>query len=229
MALVLIGDSGRWYPVSVESLRIFLERGIYTGRGYDRPYALRSNIAYNLQYFEYLDRTTRDLKLSSVLHKQTYKTQVIIGCGIIESILHYLVVATGKQATSSWKVEQEFTGANKTIEGKVYRVDSVVKLQSDPPVPTPMTFDALIKKAKAHKLLGEDSELYARLNRLRALRNKIHLQQIGEPTDHDFNTFGEAARRLVMQVLHATMVGPVFKPSALQEGFFAYMEHYLAE
>ena len=74
--LVKKDESGAaWYPVSISRLEALLENVVYSGRGYDHSYALRKNLAYNLQYLEFQDRVLQDIKLSSVLWTQNQKGQ----------------------------------------------------------------------------------------------------------------------------------------------------------
>ena len=49
--------AGPWCPVTIDDLDELLIKVIHSGRGYRHSYALRRNIAYNLQHVEYLDRT----------------------------------------------------------------------------------------------------------------------------------------------------------------------------
>ncbi|MCI4567212.1 hypothetical protein [Lysobacter sp. CFH 32150] len=227
MPLALKGEAGSWLPVSIDRLDALLIKEIYHGRGYDNAYALRRNIAYSLQHVQYLEQTITDLKLTNVLTTQTWKAETIVGCGIIESLLHFLIVATGNRTTADWETKQEFTGANKVIEGKTYRIDSVVKQKLDTPAPVPMTFDTMLKKAESKKLLGPDHSVYAKLKRLRPLRNRVHLQEITQHVDHDFNAFTAIDQKLMMQVLHAVFTGPTFAPSTAQRAYFTYLEKYL--
>jgi len=199
------------------------------GLGYGHVYALRRNIAYNLQYIEYLEQTLSDIKLTTVLATQTWKTEIVVGCGIVESLLHYLIVISGNQSTVDWEVTHEFTGAHKKIEEKIVRVDSVIRKRLDAPKPVPMTFDAMLKKAESKRLLGNDQAIYGKLNRLRPLRNRVHLQEIAQPVDHDFNAFTYEDKRLMMQVLYTILTGPLFTPSATQLAYFTYLDKYMLE
>lgn len=227
MPLARIGEPGNWLPTSVNKYDDLLSNNIVSGRGYGNVYALRRNIAYNLQHIEFLDQSLVDLKLTGVLITQTWKTGIIVGCGIIESVLHYLIVTSGNQSTTDWETKQEFTGATKTLEGKVYRIDSVVKEKLATPKPSPMTFDTMLKKAESKKLLGNDHSLYAKLKRLRPLRNRVHLQEIAQPVDHDWNAFKVLDYKLMMQVIHAVFTGPTFAPTADERRYFAYLERHL--
>jgi hypothetical protein len=95
-------DEVPWYPVSIVRYEMLLGKVIRSGKGYATPYALRKNIAYNLQYIEFLCRCLTDLKISSVIEKLIWKNFIIVGCGIIESLLHFLLITEGQHKTTEW-------------------------------------------------------------------------------------------------------------------------------
>ena len=173
-----------------------------------------------------MEQTITDLKLTTVLLTQTWKTEIIVGCGVIESLIHFLIVVSGNQSTTAWKTEQTFTGVAKRIDGATYRIDSVMQRRLDAPAPLAMTFNAMLQKAESRLLLGPDHSLYAKLQRLRPLRNKVHLQLAVE-LDHDYNAFTELDQRLMMQALHAVFTGPTFAPTGDERAYFSYLEQYL--
>lgn len=217
-----------WYPVSIERLSSFLEKVICTGRGYSTTYALRKNIAYNLQYLEFQDRCLDDLKLSSVLITQTWKTFIVVGCGIIESLLHFLLIAHDLHATSEWKLEAVLPGNAKQLDGKQVKVDSHFYSRLEDPVLVEMTFDAMLKKAEAKKVLGSDHSIYAALKRLRPLRNRVHLQAIGNSTDHDWNAFKSVDMKIMAEVIHKVFTSAIFRPSAKERAYFDYLYRHFA-
>lgn len=212
-----------WYPVAIHQYETLLENVICRGRGYTHVYALRKNIAYNLQYLEFLYRSLEDLKLSSVIEKQIWKNFIITGCGVIESILHFLLIAKKQQKTTVWELKFVISGQEKVIEGKHLRIDSSVYRKLSSPRNEQMTFDSMIKRAEKKKVLGGDHSIYARLNNLRRLRNRIHLQEIGSPLDTDWNVIGRQDFQIMTSVIKAVMTGSVFQPTAEQKAFFDYL------
>lgn len=54
-----------------------------------KDYPIFSNIAYNLQYLEYLDRCFDELYLTSVLKAQNRKVFILTASQIIEALLYY--------------------------------------------------------------------------------------------------------------------------------------------
>ena len=218
---------GPWYPVSIKRLNALLFKSIYSGRGYRHTYALRRNIAYNLQYIEYLDRSVLDLKLSGVLNTQIWKTFVIVGCGIIESLLHYLLIANGSYAKTEWEFIAVAPGNSKKLDGEVRKIDSHIYRKLKSPKLKQMTFDAMIQKSESRRVLGANQDLYDKLKRLRLLRNKVHLQAIGNDTDTDWNSFNWTDACYMAQVIHDVFTSNIFHPSADERAYFDYLQRYV--
>ena len=74
-----------------------------------------------------------------------------------------------------------------------------------------MNFDSMLKKIEKKKLFGDDHSVYSELNRLRKLRNKIHLYVIEEKLDHDFNNFGANEVSLMKKSLNKILYSEKFK------------------
>lgn len=218
----------KWYPVAIHKIDELLSKVIYSGRGYRHTYALRRNIAYNLQYIEYLDRTVQDLKLSEVLVTQTWKTLVITGSGVVECLLNYLLIARGLQAKSEWELVVVAPGNQKIMEGESRKVDSYIYRKRPSPTNSQMTFDAMLKKAKSKKILGTAPNLYSDLDRLRPLRNRVHLQQISSDFDTDYNAFNWNDAVTMARVLKEIFTSNIFRPSAAEIAYFDYLERYVA-
>ena len=64
----------RWYPTPIDTLKysVKIDMSIENAR------ALHSNIAYNLQYIEFLEKELEELNLSSVVYIMVVKNYVII-------------------------------------------------------------------------------------------------------------------------------------------------------
>ncbi|MBV1950882.1 MAG: hypothetical protein KUG64_01620 [Cycloclasticus sp.] len=216
-------EGSGWYPVSISRLEGLLENSIYTGRGYPHSYALRKNLAYNLQYIQFQDRILQDIKLSSVLYTQTVKSIVLVGCGVIESILHFMLIVNNVHSTTEWKEKVKFKGNQKKVDGNYQKIDSVMYEKLPTPQLKHMTFDAMIKSAKARAVFGARPTIYQKLEGLRALRNKVHLQVINEPTDTDWNSFSATHLSDICKVLYAILTSGIFSPTADQKTYFSYL------
>lgn len=215
-----------WYPVPIDRLNEFLLKVIQQGHGYPHPYALRKNIAYNLQYLEYLEQTLSHLRISSVLVTQTWKTFILVGCGIVESLLKYLLIRHDIHSKDIWELDFIAKGNERKVEGKSIKIDSHVYRKLNHPKLSQMDFDGMLKKAKSKGVLGSNQDVYLKLNSLRALRNRVHLQRIHHAIDTDWHAFGSDDFKNMAQVLHAVFTSNIFRPSAEQRGYFSYLEKY---
>ena len=218
-----------WFPVIVNRLDELLIKAIHRGCGFTHVYALRRNIAYNLQYLEYLDRAFQQIEMTSVINKQNIKMFIIVGCGVIESLLTFLLIKSGNHKMTQWALKTVMPGQEKNMGDNRTRIDShvyvkLLSLQLDQ-----MDFDSIIKRSEHKKLLGADHGIYAKLNYLRKLRNKVYLHVIDQPTDHDWNTFQHVHLCAMAQVIYATFTGSIFRPSQEQRHYFAYLEKYLSQ
>jgi hypothetical protein len=68
----------KWYPISIGCWDEVLNSFSYDGNQILPDKDIRKNIAYNLQYLEYLEQTIAEISLSAVLVKQTYKSYIIV-------------------------------------------------------------------------------------------------------------------------------------------------------
>lgn len=216
-----------WYPVSIPRLDDLLIKVIQQGYGYPHPYALRRNISYNLQYLEYLEQTLAQLKISSVIKTQTWKTFILVGCGIVESLLKYLLIRHGIHSKDIWELEIIAKGNEKKVGDKSIKIDSHVYHKLSKPKLSQMDFDRMLKKAKSKGVLGSNKDVYHKLNHLRNLRNRVHLQKILHPTDTDWNAFNFDDFEKMAQVLQAVFTSNIFRPSTEQRSYFYYLEKYL--
>lgn len=219
-------SSGAWYPVPIDQLDTLLTKVISSGHGYTHVYALRRNIAYNLQYIEYLHKTLTDIKLSGVLFTQTWKTIILTGCGILESLLYFLLVKRDIHSKSEWQLKIIMPGNQKALDGVQSKIDGHLYTKLSSPKAIQMNFDSIIKKAKTKKVLGSKSSIYTKLDNLRQLRNKVHLQAIDNPTDTDWNSFNRADVNDMDELLYSTFTSNIFTPSAYEKSYFKYLHDY---
>ena len=222
-------QGSRWYPAPINKLERFLEKAIFQGTGFVHVYALRKNLAYNLQYIEYVDKCLSEIRLSGVLTTQTYKMFIIVGCGIIESLLTCLLIKSGHYSKTNWQLEAVMPGQEKPLDGEKKRINSHIYKKLSNPVKQEMTFDSMLKKAEKKKVLGSDHDVYLKLNYLRKLRNKVHLQAIDEPVDTDWNSFHHRHLCAMAQVVYSVMTSNIFRPSTEEKALFSYLEKYNAQ
>lgn len=216
-----------WLPVSIENLNILLSKAINQIEGFQHDYALRKNIAYNLQYLEFIDRCLSDLKMTTVMRTQNWKIFILVGCGVIESILSYLLIKKRLYAKTQYKLSCITSGNEKDLLGRKIKVDNYIYEKLPAAIREEMNFDAMLKKAESKQVLGTVSNLYPRLKHLRKLRNRIHIQEIGGPTDTDWNSFQYDDLCAMAEVLHSIFTGNIFKPTDEEKRYFDYLKKYL--
>ncbi|WP_031226736.1 hypothetical protein [Alcanivorax sp. P2S70] len=216
-------QQGPWYPTSVHRLETYLGKLIEQGHGYVHVYQLKKDLAYNLQYMEFQDRVIQDIKLSSVLYTQSIKTIVLVGCSIIESILHFLILKNGHHTSIEWEEKITFKGNQKKLDGEDVRVDTVIYRKLPEKRLKHMTFDAMIKCAKSHRLFGSSKIIYEKLESMRKLRNRIHLQVTDDRPGTDWTTFDARNIDDAYLVLYSIMVSSLFSPNSEEKGYFSYL------
>lgn len=225
--LVKTNETGRiWYPTSISQLDNLLIKVISSGHGYTHVYALRRNIAYNLQYIEFLHKTLSDIKLSSVLITQTWKAIILTGCGIMESFLYFLLVKKDAHSKTEWSLKIIMPGNQKNLDGVQSKLDGYLYTKLSAPKPIQMKFESIIHVAKSKRVLGSNPIIYTKLDNLRKLRNKVHLQAIDNPTDTDWNSFRKEDVIDMDEILYNTFTSTIFYPSTKEKGYFQYLHDY---
>ena len=213
---------GRWYPTPIHCWESFLTKLLSDGQCVIHLRELRKNIAYNLQYLGYLSQTLDELDLSDVLRRQTYKAFVVTGAGVWEAILFYLLRANGLQKVSDWEQVGRSAGHFKA-QGKDHRIENVLHVRRATPAPEEMSLDQMIKIAEKHKLLGREHLIYAKLNYLRRLRNRVHLHLVEQDTDTDYWQFTQKDMDLMKLLLSSLFLSSLFTPAEADKKLFAFL------
>jgi len=217
-------DTPKPYPVSISSLETLLGKVVNSTIEHVHSGAIKKNVAYNLQYLEYLDRCLLDLKLSSPLEKQVYKTFILFGCSIVECLIFYLLIKNNHYKKIHYEFKYCTSGNEKKLEnGVTVKIDNHVYEKLDKPRLDEMVFNSMLKKAKDKKLLGENRNIYLQLKKLKKLRNKVHLQGANNFADTDWNSFNANDVRMMAEVLYELFTGDVFRPSSEERRYFDYL------
>ena len=154
---------------------------------------------------------------------QTWKTVVIVGSGIVESLIHYLLVSSDQHATTEWELKMLLPGNSKKVDGELVKADVHVSRRLKEPRMIQMTYDAMIQKARSRRLLGSTSGVYDDLMSLKKLRNRVHLQAIDEPTDTDWNAFRATDLQTIYRVVHGIFTGSIFRLTSEEVCCFGYL------
>lgn len=169
----------RWRPVSIETVRKSI--------AFSSKYSVISDIAYNLQYLQYIDKQLKELQLTTVLKKMLYKNYVITGISIVESIFYNLLKSKNRIPIDCWRTKSTYI--SNEIGNDDNRTRTVVDLQEKvESYEKNVSFEFLISKIKKEKILKNDSGFYT-LDLLRTKRNKIHINKSIGPNDTDYNKF----------------------------------------
>ena len=193
----------RWYPTPIELYR----KGFSLNSKVDGYRPLIDNLAYSLQYLEFLDKELSELKLSSVIEVMIIKNYTITSMSILEGIFSNII-----KSNDWWKKKEEeivFTAkASKQENGENLIVKTEI-IKKVPAENSKMTMDEMIKCLnKHHKGLSVDHLVYPELNRLRSLRNRIHLQKGDTHNDHDYNAFDFKVKKEVQEILYKILCSP---------------------
>lgn len=198
-------SSDRWYPTSVETYKLSFN----IDTRIDNSRALRSNLAYSMQYLEFLEKEFCELDVSSVIYMMLVKTYVITGMSVLEGLFNNIVKAHGWWKTSDLESlgttqsnETNFTGTSLVVKTELFRKVEPYMLQ--------MNLDELIRVlSHHHDALKVHHLVYPILKRLKDLRNRVHLQKAENNTDHDYNAFDFSVKKEMGAILYQILTSPM--------------------
>lgn len=224
-SLVFEGHGKKWYPNSIDGLeahlrKLFIPLKPLPGVSPKRCRGITKNIAYALQYLEFLVQIDSDISLSSVLEKQTYKTFVIHGCAVVEAIFYYILVSSGKAAKTQWRSRKKVVGPEFDLDGTIYRQEAEYFCKLPKPILEEMKFETMCKRVEAKKLVTLDNRFYRKLPYLRGLRNRVHIHSIESDTDTDYLKFSRKDFESTKSILKSLLTCHLFpKNTSLDFGF----------
>jgi hypothetical protein len=205
--------SYKFQPTLVSDLEKLLERLITEEGDYPWHYEIKKNIAYNMQYLEYLAHTLSDespIQLTDVVKKLTIRSFIITGMGIVEGLLYYILRKRNlhkkkKEDLIADNIKAEFkpvknTGRKYYIKSQIFKI-----LEGDEQTEDEMSLDSMLKRAEKYKILGEDNEIYRKLNYLRKLRNTVHIQLIEKKLDTHYNQFNDKELNIMKKILYSLL------------------------
>ena len=160
----------RWYPHRVNTYLEALTLSEEQAYGD----ALERNIAYNLQYLEFLEKEFRELEISAVISRMLVKTYVVTGMAVIEGIFSNIVLSRN-------------LCRRRDTQG-------------------PESLDTLISRLEASpEVLDISPEVYQNLAALRKERNRIHLGNLKDEHDHDYNAFDSEDYKTMREALYQVL------------------------
>lgn len=213
--LTLKSEKKTWYPTSINSLEIHLAVLLKSNSYFeqDEVYPIRKNIAYSLQYIEFLNQIIKDISLSSVLWTQNVKSFVVHGAAVIEAIFNFTVISRGYGNTTQWRKVNKHSSPEYELNGVKYKSEIEVLEKLNQPMTAQMTFDQLAKKIESKKLLGDSFSAYSKIKPIRQLRNKIHIHDSDHSSDTDWHNFNQSEFALIADVLYKVLTSEIFSGS----------------
>lgn len=203
----------KWYPSPIKDYQdVFL-------MDTDTPenYMLLKNICYNMQYLEFLNKELDELELSAVLRPMTIKYFVITGMSVLEGLFTYIVKSNGywKTIKEDRVAQTESNSAN--INGQTYKIVTqfIQPVEARPvdEIPLRQLIDILDKH---HKLLKIDYTLYPKLQKIRDLRNCIHLTASINNTETNYALFTDAIKDNMSSILYSILTSEnICKPTEI--------------
>lgn len=199
----------RWHPRIVPCF----ESELVCGQLQNMNIALRKNIAYALQYLEFLQLELKEVHLHDVVAMHLLKSYIVTAMGIIEGVFYHVVTINGYNKKSDWEV------LGKPVHTNVFREDGnerkyviSVEQKLSSPIPVQMDFEYLINKVQEKKLIGLTGKAYPYLKKLKKLRNKVHLHIAMTREETDYNSIDYydylLARYVLLKILTDERLNP---------------------
>ena len=210
-----------WSPIPISTLEVHLDNLICVNKYLinEKIYPLKKNIAYSLQYIEFLIKVRTDIYMTSVLSTQNIKSILVHGATIIEAIFYFLIETNDLANSTDWKKINTLNTREYVLNGGKIKNEVIVFEKSQNPIKTIMTFDQMSKKVETKKLLGGSFKNYSRINALRKLRNKIHIHDSEHNYDTDWNNFNYKELTLICDILYSVLTSELFKDSSSNKRF----------
>ena len=196
----------RWHPKALDNYKKIIEFGCLKNLEDE----IRRNIAYSLQYLEFLELQLQEFHLQNVIEKMIYKSYIITSVSIIEAIFDEIVKNNNWQTKEYFEVIGEAIDSNVFIDqdGSSKKIRTEILKELTEPKEIQMKFDDIIKKiknrSKKKKVLNLNHDELLALDRFRRLRNKVHLSNI-EPGKTNWHEFSKEEYINVKFLLHSIL------------------------
>lgn len=201
--------SEKWHPTSVLTFENALSNGYLNGMNKE----LRKNIAYSLQYLQYLQLQFDEIHLHKIILALLIKNYIITSMGIIEGLFYHLVKSNKQHLQDEWELERIIKG-NTIKEDSIERKYEInVYKKRAKPIVRQMTFDQLINIVQNKKLISVYHSTYPYLRELKEMRNKVHLQIIKFDNDTDYMSIDYYDYLAMRSILYSVLVNNKFNVS----------------
>ncbi|MBR3560575.1 MAG: hypothetical protein IKN81_03480 [Oscillospiraceae bacterium] len=201
--------SERWHPIAVSCFESELKHGALYGMSKE----VRKNIAYSLQYLQYIQLQFDQAHLHEIIATHLIKTYIITAMGIIEAIFHHLVVSKGYQKKNEWAIQGKPVHTNAFKENGVEKKHIITtEYRLNSPEDIQMDFEYLINKVQEKKLVSLSYKAFPHIKALKRLRNKVHLHLIRYENDTDYMGISFYDYTLVRYILFLVLRDKSFSP-----------------
>ena len=174
---------------------------------------LRKNIAYSLQYLEFLQLEFEEIHRHDVIARQIIKTYVITAMSIVEGVFHHIVLSNGHQKKTEWKEIDIPRHTNVFREGDVdKKLIIATQMKLARPENVQMDFEFIITKVQEKRLIALPGKSYPKLKALKRLRNKVHLHLIRYDNDTYYLGISYIDYLLARYFLHTILTDKIFSP-----------------
>ena len=195
----------RWYPSRIDLYRRCIKLDI----SIEGSEQLKNNIAYNLQYLEYIQKQQDELILSEVIYIMLCKSYIITGMGIIEGLFTNLLKSKSLWNTTTWESRGIIKSNENLFDGKRIKIETEI-FEKTENYEMRMDLDSMIKKIEKKNLLNIDHKNFPILKKLRNLRNRVHLQQSDDKSDTDYHNFSWSEKKEMGNILYTILSNEIF-------------------
>ncbi len=190
----------RWTPKSVNDLG----KRIYISCDNTLNKKIKENVIYNLQYLEYLQKQLSELNLRDPIRRMINKNYILTAVSIIEGLFTYYLKKTGNYSYSEWKIFKTENMENAKLEnldGKLVK-KQVEYYEKVDKYEVSMNLDAMIQKICDNNYIEfDETDIFAKLNKNRKLRNEIHIQS-ESIFKSDYKTFDDNTQITIKNLLY---------------------------
>ena len=191
----------RWHPSTVDNFKKLVRQGVLK----DINPGILSNIAYSLQYLQYLQLQIDELKLHSIVECLLYKTYIITAMSIVEAIFNQVLKCTDKYPkTDGWECIRQIKSTEYEENDNFYRLETIFYIKSEPKEKL-IDFNTTINRIKDKKLLDLESSKFPDIKKLQKLRNRVHLQMAEDSSDTDYYKFNSNDFKLAKKTLYSVL------------------------
>lgn len=196
----------------IDAYRYFFLSGIKQNQQYPSVYRVCSNLGYNTQYLSFISNCLSQEEVYAVYERMLIKSFVVVSGGIVECLLDYEIRNQDLGDKDTYEEVDTWKSNEKIIKnsGVKVKVETKILKETDSPIEKEMKFERLQKIGQKNKIFGLSSEIYAKINGIRKLRNKVHLQ-MGLLEEHDYNSFNRENYEVAKEVLKAVFDSSFFE------------------